>query len=232
MYEVPGGFGGWRLSLRGVRHAHRPARRRSDGTHSVSVATVAANQNTLSYQEDRNSRRFEASLTDSAMHGLGDVFGELFAQRGVGRTLSHSNGRNSPKNYMVLDLKQLPPAPPDIDHIEIPAEKKPLAVETNKDRVLKIFSLSGDILELTDNRLKATSAADYYRRLTYLFLYAHELHGRSATPKADLVNVLKEAKVYDTNCRTWLKQKKGFKLDADERLKLIAGAREQAVNTG
>jgi hypothetical protein len=204
----------------------------SDGTHSVAVATVAGNRNTLSYQEDRDSRRFEASLTDSAMHGLGDVFGELFAQRGVGRTVSHSNGRTLLKNDMVLDdLKQLPPAPPVVDHVEISAEKKAVTGDTNRDRVLNIFSFNGETLELTDNRLKATSAADYYRRLTYLFLYAHELHGRTATPKADLINVLKAAKVYDSNCRTWLKQKIGFTLDTEERLKLIAGAREQAVKT-
>ena len=69
----------------------------TDGTPTVQRRRLPRTRNTLSYQEDRNSRRFEASLTDSAMNGLGDVFGELFAQRGVGRTLSHSNGRNLPK---------------------------------------------------------------------------------------------------------------------------------------
>src|SRR6476646_2773360 len=35
------------------------------------TAAVPPNRNTLTYHEDRNSRKFEASLTDSAMHGLG-----------------------------------------------------------------------------------------------------------------------------------------------------------------
>jgi len=48
-----------------------------------------------------------------------------------------------------------------------------------------------------------------------LFLYANELHGRPTTPKDDLVVLLKDAKVYDTNCRTWLKQKKVAARDAD-----------------
>src|SRR6266516_4317429 len=41
---------------------------------STVAATQPANRNTLSYHEDRSSRRFEASLTDNAMNGLGDVF--------------------------------------------------------------------------------------------------------------------------------------------------------------
>ena len=54
---------------------------------ALSAPALLPNRNTLSYSEDRISRKFEASLTDSAMHGLGDVFGELFAQRGVGRVI-------------------------------------------------------------------------------------------------------------------------------------------------
>jgi predicted amidophosphoribosyltransferase len=48
----------------------------TDGMPTFATAAPASNRNTLNYQEDRNSRRFEASLTDSAMHGLGDVFAE------------------------------------------------------------------------------------------------------------------------------------------------------------
>jgi hypothetical protein len=204
-----------------------------DGAQPVAAAMPAPNRNTLSYQEDRNSRRFEASLTDSAMHGLGDVFGELFAQRGVGRTITQTAGKTLLRNDVTLDdLKKLPPAPPAINsQLDASPEQKPEPASTNKERILQIFTANGDVLELTDNRLKATTAADYYRRLTYLFLYANELHGRPTTPKDDLVAALKEAKVYDTNCRTWLKQKKGFTVDTEDRLKLIAGAREQAVKS-
>ena len=38
--------------------------------------------------------------------------------------------------------------------------------------MLKIFTLEGETLELSENRLKAKSAADYYKRLTYLVIYA------------------------------------------------------------
>lgn len=200
---------------------------------TTSSHPVPPNRNNLSYREDRNSRHFEASLTDSAMHGLGDVFAELFAQRGVGRVVQHGALRTFAKDTVIEEAKQLPPSTPT------GTEQQPTVSEpsteptpsTDQERVLKIFSANGETLELIDNRLKATTAADYYRRLTYLLLYAHELHGRASTPKSELIRVLKEAKVYDSNCRVWLKQKKGFTSDGEDRLKLIASAREQAVKT-
>ena len=184
-------------------------------------------RNTLSYSEDRNSRKFEASLTDSAMHGLGDVFAELFAQRGVGRVALPAAARTLVRDT-IIETKNLPPVHPEA---EVPVVETKQSVQSpEKDKALKIFSVKGETIELVDNRLKAKSAADYYKRLTYLFIYAQELLlVRTLVSKSELVVVLKEAKVYDANCRFWLKQKKGFTVDAEEQMKLIAGAREQAV---
>jgi hypothetical protein len=203
----------------------------STGTssHAAASVTMQPNRNSLSYHEDRNIRHFEASLTDSAMHGLGDVFGELFARAGSARVAQPTGGRTL-KELIIEDAKQLPPAPPVNGDQQIVAPPPTNSQPTgDKERILKIFAGNGETLELIDNRLKATTAADYYKRLTYLFLYAHELHGRMTTPKTELVKILKEAKVYDPNCGTWLKQKKGFTVDAEDRLKLNVGSREQAV---
>jgi hypothetical protein len=197
-------------------------------TGAQSTAALLPNRNTLSYSEDRNSRKFEASLTDSAMHGLGDVFGELFAQRGVGRVALPAGTRSVIRDVTTGEVKQLPAALPEVPEIVIPAQKTPQSIE--KDKLLNVFTINGETLELADNRLKAKSAADYYKRLTYLFIYAQDLLlGHTLAPKNELIVVLKEAKVYDANCRFWLKQKKGFTVDAEDRMKLIAGAREQAA---
>jgi len=198
--------------------------------YATSTTTLAPNRNTLSYQEDRNSRRFEASLTDSAMHGLGDVFGELFARAGTARVTQPNGARTFIKDVVIDETKQLPPVPlPDAEPVQVAPEASAQKPPVDKERILRIFSVNGETLELTDNRLKATTAADYYRRLSYLVLYANELHGRPVTPRADLTTILKEAKVYDTNCRTWLKKKDGFTVDQEDRLKLNARAREHAV---
>ena len=190
---------------------------------------VPANRNTLTYHEDRNSRKFEASLTDSAMQGLGDVFGELFAQRGVGRTIAPGAGRTFVKDIVLDQAKQLPAGEQGEQEQPPPPPPPVPKADPERERVLKVFTLEGETLELSENRLKAKSAADYYKRLTYLFIYAQEVVlGRTSAPKAELIEVLKAAKVYDANCRFWLKQKKGFTVDNEDRMKLIAGAKEQA----
>jgi hypothetical protein len=99
-----------------------------------------------------------------------------------------------------------------------------------KEHLLKIFNLEGQVLELSDDRLKAKSAADYYKRLTYLFLYAQEvLLGRTSTPRSELSAVLTGAKVNNGNCRFWLGQRKGFTVDPEDRMKLVAASRELAI---
>ena len=109
-------------------------------------------------------------------------------------------------------------------------ESKQALQSPEKDRLLKLFSINGETIELEENRLKAASARDYYKRLTYLFIYAQDLMlGRTSAPKSELMAVLKAAKVYDANCRFWLKQKNGFTVDSEDRMKLNASAREQAV---
>jgi hypothetical protein len=195
-----------------------------------SVSALPANRNTLTYNEDRNSRRFEASLTDSAMHGLGDVFGELFAQRGVGRTITQTAGKTLLRNDVTLDdLKQLPPAPPPVVEQE-DMNKTAAPAPPDRDRVLKIFSTKGEALELTDNRLKAKNGADYLRKLTYLFIYAHECHGRPSTTEHDVKAMLRAAKMWDGsgNANRWLNKRIGIVSEGDDRVKLNATGREDA----
>jgi hypothetical protein len=200
--------------------------------------SLPANRNTITFHEDRNSRRLEASLTDNAMTGLGDVFAEVFAQRGVGRVGTQNTRIHSTEK--VIDLsKQLPEtgtlptgATSPKNHQDEKPLEQPTTHHTDRERLLQIFSTDGETIEVMDNRLKATSAAEYYKRLTYLFVYAQEiLLKRPAAPKAELITILKVAKVYDPNCSFWLKQKKGFTVDEEGRIKLNAGAKEYAVKT-
>jgi hypothetical protein len=164
------------------------------------------------------------------MQDLGDVFGELFARAGARVTPAHHRGN---KEEALEIRRQLPPAtaPPAGQHAaeQTATVKQPEQPSTGKDRILKLFSPSGETFELIDNRLKAKNGADYLRRLTYLFLYVQELHGRPASPRKNLVDILKAAKIYDPNTRTWLKKKVGFSVDDDDRFKLNAPGREQAV---
>jgi len=65
----------------GTRVGQPGAENPGDGA-SLVATSAQSYRNTLSYQETRNDRTFHASVTDSAIDGLGEVLGEFFAQRG------------------------------------------------------------------------------------------------------------------------------------------------------
>lgn len=212
----------------------------ANGTSTIPASGapgIPSNRNTLSYHEDRNGLRFDASLTDSAMHGLGDVFGELFARRGVGRNVQVIPRSGTGRDIVIEEPKQLqapttatePTPEPQQQSAPLETIKEP-AGHPDKVRLLKIFILEGEVLELSDDRMKAKSAADYYKRLTYLFLYAQEvLLGRNSTPRNELSAVLTAAKVNNGNCRFWLTKKDGFTVNDEDRMKLVVKSREQAT---
>ncbi len=209
------------------------------GTKSEPDANVTssplAGRNTLTFHENKDSRSFEASLTDGAMQSLGGVFGDLFAQRGTVRIpaqMAVTTGKQAPtveggqlaippvvpETFGVSDTS-LPPAPPASS-----------AAHTAKEDICTFFAENGEKLELIDNRLKASSQADYTRQLTYLFLYAHEAHGRMFVPERDLNNLLTVAKVMDAsgNTRSWLRKRVGIVDEGDSNVKLNAGGRDGA----
>ena len=201
------------------------------GPTSPSLAPTLQ-RNTLTYREDRNSRSFEASLTDNAIQGLGGVLGDVFLQRGA--TRPPSLARSISTNSLVDAQGSLPIPPPPDPASETPQTGDAAAVHTDvvdKTRIMRLFHANGTALELKDNRLKAETGADFLRRLTYLFLYAHECHGRTNTPKADLIKMLDAAKTLDNsgNARRWLARKKGFNQDEDDNLKLTQPGREAAI---
>ncbi len=207
------------------------------GTTSTSTspeaAAVPSGRNTLSFQEDKNNRRFEASLTDAAMQSLGGVFGDLFAQRG-GVRLSPQIPSAPGRQARVVEgaMLAIPSAVETSDVMDAPTVTPPAAANPNsdKDRIAAFFSNNGEKLELIDNRLKASSGADYLRQLTYLFLYAHELHRRMSVPERDLNIMLNAAKMMDEsgNARKWLRTRVGIVDEGEGNVKLNAGGRDAA----
>ncbi len=200
---------------------------------SPDAAAVAPGRNTLSFQEDKNNRRFEASLTDAAMQSLGGVFGDLFAQRGVVRLspqITAIPGRQAPA--IEGATLAIPPTVETPDAMDTPTVTPSVAANPNsdKEKIAAFFSSNGEKLELIDNRLKAPSGADYLRQLTYLFLYANELHGRMSVPERDLNIMLTAAKMMDGsgNTRRWLRARVGIGDEGEGNVKLNNVGRDAA----
>lgn len=209
----------------GTRVGQSPS---GDPAHAISaiVGSLEPHRNTLNYEETRNNRTFSASLTDTAVQGLGEILGDFFVQRGSVRTQSQ------PSKLLVKDLA-LPPVTSQATNGG--GSHEPAAHQSDEkptgdiNRIAKIFAANGEALELTDNRLKAKNQSDFVRRLTYLFLYAHELNGRQSENYDNLRTILQVAKVWDANTRTWLAKRNGFTVDPDNRFKLNAPGREAAI---
>ncbi|MBL8240142.1 MAG: zinc ribbon domain-containing protein [Bryobacterales bacterium] len=194
---------------------------------------LPAKRNTITWREDRNSRDFQASLTDESMQTVGGFFGELFANR-VGRPMQPGMNRLFNRDGATIEINQPQLAAPEPAEQAgtapaQPPQAPPTPSETDdKIRIGKLFRVNGEALNLIDRRLKAKNGQDYTRRLTYLFLYAHELHRRYMIPRADVVAVLKEGKIWDSNASTWLKKNNGFKADGEDRLELLGEGRDDA----
>jgi hypothetical protein len=219
----------------GARVGERPEGVDSVGATVSVPAALAPNRNTLSYREDRNSRACEASLTDEAMQSLGDVFGELFVRRDGTRTAAALRRHLADETPLVDGLKGLtagqqppqespPPPPPTLNG----SAANPRS--SDSERVHSILVPKGDTFEVADNRVKAKSFSDYTRRMTYLYLYAHECNGRTSALDADLRAFLKSAKAMDPsgNATRWLAKYVGYAKDGDDRVKLNVKGREGA----
>jgi hypothetical protein len=202
-------------------------------TPPAAIASSSAPQlrrNKITYREDRNSRSIDADFSDATMVTFGDVLSDIFGNQGAVAGQRQGNSRLfSQEPPEVAAGKSLAAPPPSNGSLPV-VEGRTAQPSAHDDltNILKVFKLNGEALALDDNRLKAKNGMDYVRRLTYLFLYAHELHDRDWTPKASVIEVLKEGKVWDPNASRWLSKKQGFREDGEERLQLVVGGRDDA----
>jgi hypothetical protein len=185
--------------------------------------------NTLELQEDTRSRSLRISFTDAAIGSVGETVNHLVLDKLAPRGSRSFKGVDAP----LPTVPQLPAAPAaaagqviDVLH---GAEHKPIAPPTgDAERIRNIFEPDGEDFKLEENRLKADSRLDYARRLTYLFIYAHELAGRKPI-RFDLVKkILETSKVWDNNTRHLLKHKMAVEVEGDT-IRLKKEGREKAV---
>jgi len=183
--------------------------------------------NTFELQEDLKSRTVRMYLTDDAVSHVGEALTAVFADRITARP------RGVQRIVSPIDTtgKLLSPALAPQDQGEPPSSAVGDApTGGDQERLRKIFEYEGEELRLEDGRLKADSGQDYVRRLTFLFLYAHELEGRKPIPYATLRRIIEAAKLWDSNTRHALAHKLPIEI-ADDNVRLKAQGRELAIAT-
>lgn len=185
--------------------------------------------NTFELQEDLRSRTVRLHLTDHAVAHVGDALSAVFADRITGKPRTAQHVRQQAESVRTMlpapaeqqgsDAEELAP--------QMPATTNP-APENDQQRLRQIFEYEGDEVRLEEDRLKADSGQDYARRLTYLFLYAHELEGRKPVPYAGVKKILETAKIWDNNTRHALTHKMAVEIE-NEMVRLKSGGRKAAM---
>jgi hypothetical protein len=128
-------------------------------------------------------------------------------------------------------LTPLLPLAPDPDSSEVTkhvgsGQSNP--ANTDAERLKEIFEEENDDFRLEEHRLKADSRMEYARRLTYLYIYAHELAGRKPITIDRVRRMLDACKVLDNNTRNELTHRMALEIDG-ENVRLKREGRERAV---
>jgi hypothetical protein len=183
--------------------------------------------NTLELQEDTRSRSLRISFTDAAIGSIGQTVNHLV----LDKLAPHGPRSLKVVGGPVPGVPQLPAAVATGHTIDVPhlADHKPVVQPTgDSERIGSIFEPDGEDFKLEENRLKADSRLDYARRLTYLFIYAHERAGRKPI-RFDLVKkILETSKVWDSNTSHLLRYKMAVEIEGDT-IRLKKEGREKAV---
>lgn len=114
-------------------------------------------------------------------------------------------------------------------HEQPPAQsdKKDLS---DRDKMREIFKYQGEdrsVLKLDETHLEASGQLDYSRRLTLLFIYAHELEGRQQIPRSALKAIIEHNAVHDKNFLNWLSNYPDISVEGDK-LSLLKKGRQEA----
>lgn len=193
--------------------------------------------NTIDFEETTKGRSLRTRLTDTSVDSLSNTFGKFIGDRvGVGKSPER---RVYEQDTSVTDQAELllPAAASDADaqngaavvertvQVEAPFSGKPEDVQ----KLQRVFQYNGEQLRLMETRLKANSKLDAARRLTYLFLYAHQLEGREQIQRTELNDMLKKAALYDSNTTSWISKSPDLIVEG-EMVGLRLPGQEQAQN--
>ena len=104
-----------------------------------------------------------------------------------------------------------------------------LEMRSDAERLRDVFRYDGDQIHLDITDFKSKGKLDRAKRLTFVYLYAHELEGRQGVKREDLKKLLDELSLWDANYRKWLSEEATLAKDATSgTIRLRVPARESA----
>lgn len=184
-----------------------------------------SSHNIIEFNEDAKSRHFRAEVSDTAINSVSQPLAAFLGMR-IGRPANRAQRQPGNLDEVITDGADDVRAYESDPHPVIEGAKA-LPVHSDLEVLRRIFRRTGDNkLMLSDSDLKQQdSQRDFVKRLSVLFLYAHELEGQETVARADLHAALSDAKVYDSNARVWMKETNLIDL-AENSVKLTLPGRE------
>jgi hypothetical protein len=198
----------------------------TNGTSTQTNGKHAPGINTFELQEDLKSRNVRATVTDHAIAHMGEALAAILAER--------ITTRPRPPQRTIEHVDTTPPLLPPPPAANAPQEVTATPPSTSppqgtdQQRLHQIFEYDGEEIRLQEDDLKAESGQDYARRLTYLFLLAHETEGRKPIAYESLKRILDTAKIWDNNTRHALTHKMAVEIEGTM-VRLKGAGRKQAL---
>ncbi|HEX8475383.1 MAG TPA: zinc ribbon domain-containing protein [Pyrinomonadaceae bacterium] len=204
----------------------------------------ALGYNTIHLEEDRKTLSLHTVLSDDGLASLSNPLSMIIASR-MGIIGNRVQRPPITKDVIIDDPRLLLNSgalgngnsdtnveePKVADETETPTASAnpnipPLPQGSDEERLGQILRLRNEQLHLDEPDIKARSKKDYARRLTYLFLYAHEKRGNDSVPRSVLTAILDENSVNDGNTRYWISKNSSLVSEGDNIRLNNAGRRE------
>jgi hypothetical protein len=180
----------------------------------VAYPDRAPSTNVIEFSEDTKSRRFRAEVSDTAIDSVSQPLALFLGSRLGKRAIHGQRQTGSPDEVVTFTADEIREY--EDDQSPLTDSAKALPVSSDLEVLRRIFRRTNDNkLKLTDSRLKQNSQRDFVKRLTALFLLAHELEGNEAVARADLNAVLTDAKIHDSNAVAWINSTDILELDGN-----------------
>jgi len=181
--------------------------------------------NRVEYKEEESegerSRTMNAEFTDA----VGDTIGRTLERYMEGSTISaESVGDRG------FDEERKLPEPESEKKADGPEEKEERVqvqststvesakdIETTQGKIREIFRFDNEQgPRLMNPELKANSKTDFIRRLTYIYIYAHETIGNDLVARDNLNQELKYCNVYGGSARTVISDDDGLEREKED----------------
>jgi len=168
--------------------------------------------NSIEFEQKGTNKSFKARFTDSVGENLVASLGGLFLGNGAYKAVQNP--------FSQTKGNQLPPSSTTARMKNDTGVEDAIIVDPNNDDLkgllIKIFEAQDDKISLVNSRLKQSGKRDHAIRITILLLYAYTLTGKKQVKRTEVVDMLQDAAVYDTNFVGWLtKCDEIKKLDGD-----------------